>query len=263
MADHKVIIDTCVLIAASISHACTEIGGRTIEDSFYKISNPLFEYFRKNIDKHIGIVTQEIENSARDRMENVVLNAIARIIRISKRELKNNVRNYSITLIFINDALNKNINLLTRIPVNEEEISKIYNRVSFFYKDLTKKLFAKDPYKNVKKITRKAGRFGSLIHPFALRDERLNFIAYTKLIKKFQMYPPDLRDQRILSQAIYLKERKIFLDACICIASTDYHLSKIRFNDGSLSTFVPDEIENRLHIKCGPPDEILELLIKG
>jgi len=82
---------------------------------------------------------------------------------------------------------------------------------------------------------------------------------YFKLSKKFKDDPLDINDARILSQAVYFKEKNIFEDRKMMIASTDHHFTKIRV-DEKLNDFVSKSIYKQLGIYCDWPDEVLKIL---
>jgi len=263
MVEHKIIVDTSVLVAVSLNLVCPEIGNIQIEDNFYKISKPLFDYFKDCLEKgvELGIVTSEIEIAARSQINNAFLKKISQKLKI-KYSIQN-LNNYSYSLIKINDALNQNLNLLTRIPINEKEIKKIVNtRVIKFYQNITRHLDNINPVKTIKKRIR-SSYFKTFEKKFAEEDERSNLRIFSKLRDKLKQNPPRSNDYRILAQAIYIKEKDRTGNLYVFITSADYHFSKIRIEDGTLNDFIPSEIEKRFHIKCDWPDEILNILINN
>lgn len=259
MVQHKVIVDTSVLLAASLNHICKEEGNIHIQDHFHKMSKPLFDYFEENIEKEQGVITYEIELSARNQISKAFLKKIAQKKRVNFLVLKRNLNRYSFSLIKINDSLNKNIQLLTRVPINEKELKKIVKKIAKFYSDLLKRLYRYDPRKVVKRRVRRVSpALRKFEKGFAEEDESINFEIHPKIKSKLKQNPPNNNDYRILSQAIYMKRRD--RDLIVSIASADHHFSKVRLEDGSLHDFIPSEIERRFHIKCGWPEEILNLL---
>jgi predicted nucleic acid-binding protein len=258
MPRYKVIVDTNVLIAASLNHACQEIKGVQLKDHFYQISKPLFDYFRVNIHKYEGIITSEIENSARDQIVNAVIKKISKEANLPQKRLKKYLSNYSMTLILIIDSLNRNLNLLTRIPIDESAINRTAKRVATFYDDLLTKL--PDPKRIIRKRTKQAPRgMQKFFKEFAKEDEAPNIIASKKIKRKLERDPPNRNDYRILGLAIHLNDT-VFKEYSICLASTDHHFSRIKYLDGSLASYIPDWIERRFHIKCDWPDTILKIL---
>ncbi len=260
--EKKVIIDTSVLIAASLNHTSNELGGILIQDHFYKISKPLFSYFQKNLHKEIGVVTLDIENIARAKIINAVIKKISQLTRVSHSQLSKNLNNYSDTLMYITNSLLKNMNLVTRIPVNEVEIKKLALRAHHFYEELKTKLRRKNPKKRINKRAREGIQgLKGYFRKFAKEDERGNIRVYKKLLKKLNKNPPDINDCRILAQAISLSKRK--KRVAILIASTDYHFSKVKLDaDDALNTFIPDNIMRNFGIKCDWPDSILNEITK-
>ncbi|MBI4116230.1 hypothetical protein HY449_00630 [Candidatus Pacearchaeota archaeon] len=259
MVEHKVIVDTSVLLAASLNHVCQEEGNLQIEDNFHKISKPLFEHFEMNIDKEYGIITYEIELSAKTQIVNAFLKKIAQKNKIHFTTI--NLNKYSFSLIKINEALDRNIRLLTRVPINERELTEILKKVSNFYGKLSRNIDKLNPQTRINRRVRSVN-FGlrSFERIFATEDESKNFIIHPKLIDKLKRHPPDLKDYRILAQAIYIKKRDKSGNTIVSITSTDYHFSKIRLEDGSLHDYIPSKIEQTFHIKCDWPDEILSLI---
>jgi hypothetical protein len=263
MGKYKVVVDTSVLIAASLNHVCNEVGGIKLKDHFYSISEPLFKYFSENIDKQQGLVTHEIEDSVKAQIINVMIKKISQQAGISQADLKKNISAYSRTLILINDSLRKNLNLLMRIPTNEKEISKNYMKACSFFESIMNKLPNNHPKTIVKKRVKSVPKWMRKYEKeYARQDESTNMDAFKKLRKKLNQNPPDRNDFRILANAIYLNDKNIYPGHKICIASTDQHFSRIRGIDASLSTYIPEKIEERLHVCCDWPDEILKLLKK-
>jgi len=261
VSGEKVIIDASVLIAASLNHTSRELGGKLIQDHFYKISNPLFNYFKKNIDKEIGIVTLDIENSARAKIISALIRKISQLTHVSRNQLSTHLNDYSETLMYITNSLLENMNLLTRVPVDETEISRLALKIHSFYENLKIKLRKKNPKRRIDKRAEEG--FPGLkgyFRQFAKEDEKENLVVYKKLLKKLNNNPPDINDCRILAQAIYLSKRR---EAFIFIASTDYHFSKVKLDaDDALNTFIPDSIMREFDIKCDWPDNILKILMK-
>lgn len=59
----KVLLDTCVLVSASVYGSYKDLGIE-LEHQFYVKTVPLFEIIRKYVDKRIGIITSTIETQA-------------------------------------------------------------------------------------------------------------------------------------------------------------------------------------------------------
>ncbi len=260
--EKRVIVDTSVLIAASLNHTSNELGGKLIQDHFYKNSKPLFHHFKKHLGQELGIVTLDIENAAKVKIIKAVIRKISELTKISHSNLSKNLNNYSETLMYITNSLLENINSLTRVPIDEKEIQKLALKIHSFYENLKIILHKKNPQKRINKRTR--GGIPGLkdyFRKFAEEDEVNNLSVFRKLSKKLIMSPPDINDCRILAQAIYLSKRR--KETSILIASTDYHFSKVKLDvDDELNTFIPDNIMKKFGIICNWPENILKEISK-
>lgn len=262
----KVIVDTSVIIAASLKCTYLDLGlnpdsGFDIEDLFYKISRPLLEFFVSNVDKRIGIVTAEIESSADEELKKAILKAIDKIVP-SKENIINQMSAYSMVFTIIKKQLSKNLKVLIRETINEKSVRKISFQVAAFYGFLIDKLNQHNPHRTINKLTYSAPKgFQGIMRHSARESEGSNIKSFRILKRKLEENPPDQRDIRVLSQAIYFREKNIFPGHELLIASTDQHFCKVRI-DGELNTFVPDAIFKKFGIRCFWPDETIEHLKK-
>ncbi len=260
MTNFKVLVDTNVLVSASINQLIIKLNCN-IKHHFYDLSQPLFEYFRKNIDKRIGIFTPEIENSAKEILIRAIDSEIKDMSNKNIREKLKEIEIYSFILQESTSSLVKNMDILIREPINERAIKQITHQVFAFYNRLTIELRQKDPEKVVNYLTYSLPKnFKKLARGIFTKQQNQELGLYYKLANKFERDPPDIKDVRILSQAIYFFRNKIFGENIqILLASTDHHFSRIR-DDKELNDFVPLKIYNELNVYCGWPDEILKIL---
>lgn len=257
--DYKVLIDTCVLIAASVNHSCVNMKG-VITEKFYAISKPLFEHFQKNPEKRQGVVIQDTLDKARFKISDIVYRHITKIERDGN--LKIRMDEHSLALSKIQDSLNAHIGFLGIIRYNDEKFLIIRNRVKKFYDSVIKIIDRNDPRDRIRqRISGCHGIFRHYERQWAREDESPNFAIKNKLKRKFIEERPDQEDINILSHAAYLKA-ELPEGNIVYIASTDHHFCSINI-DGSLSTLIPDEIEKRFHIKCEWPNRVLPELIKS
>lgn len=257
LSQNKVLVETNVLVSASINRLIEDLDIK-VEHKFYNISKPLFEYFKKNIEKRVGIFTSKIEQSSKDVLKKAIEDEIK-----SKEDVKNRKKLFNrLTSLYAESIreLNENMNLLSREPVNENEIAKNNQMVLIFYSKLKREIIKYDP---VKKGSREANtvskRFKKLAKRIYISQYKKDSL-YNKLRNILVVSPPNLNDIEILSQAIYFKkvfskDRKIKF----FLASTDHHFSKIR-KDKELNTFIPDKINETFGIICDWPNEILKKL---
>lgn len=260
MGKYKVIPDTSVLISASLNHIIDEIGGKRICDHFHPESKSLFDHFENK--ERCGLITKDIENSASKQMIKAFSRNLAKKIGSRPEEIQQNLSNYSYSLVKVIGSLCKNIALLDKIEVDESKLLSYVQRVKKFYHKLINDVERIDIRKVIKDDARSAPRgLRGLCAKLSKEYQSTNFRIHPKLIRKLKTNPPDNNDIRILAHALCLSKESIYPETEIVIAANDHHFSKVNI-DGSLSTFVPDKIRERLHIRCGWPAEILELLKK-
>ena len=260
MTNFKVLIDTNVLVSASINQLIVKLNCK-LQHHFNELAQPLFDYFRENIDKRIGVFTPEIENSAKGVLIRAIDSEIKDLENERIKEKLKEIETYSFILQESTSNLVENMDILIREPINEQAIKKITHEVFAFYNWLFRCLEQEDPSIVVNQLSYGLPKnLKGLAKGIFTKQENDRLDLYYKLANKFKKDPPDIKDVRILSQAVYFLRSKTFGENVhMLIASTDHHFSKIRKNK-ELNDFVPRRIYKKLGVYCGWPDEILKIL---
>ena len=203
----------------------------------------------------------EIEKSAKDVLIRAIDGEIKDFEDDDLKKKLNEIEVYSFILTEATTNLAKNMNLLIREPINEKAIRDITFKVFAFYNKLKRLLSESNPEKIISLLVRATSdKLRKTAKEVFTEQESKQISLYTKLSRKFNDDPPNINDARMLSQAIYFKDKQIWgEDIKILICSTDHHFSKIR-EETELNDFVPLNIYRTFRIFCGWPDDILNIL---
>lgn len=242
----RVLLDSCVLIAASVHMVSDDIGVE-LKHLFFDESMNLVGLLKKHIAKRVGIVTSTVESETR-----LVLEEAARQ-EIRSRSL-DEFKLLSVVVNACEYRLDTILNYLLREPIDPLERDKYYVRVCEIYDywidygrelDLSETASAKA--EGVPKEYKKA----------AFRIYRQQDYEENRQAIHLAKSPIDHVDKLILSEATYLynlykqtegKDIKVFL------ASTDTHFSPTR--DGLVSRVVTDAVLAKLGVTCDWPNDI-------
>ena len=247
----KVLFDTSVLIAASIYKVSEDLS-ISLKHPFFDQSMNLIGFVKKHINKRIGIVTVTIEEQAYHVLEQAVKTEVKKI---TDRTIDFEI--LSVILNSCEDRLRNILSYLLREPVDPEEVSRNFNKVTEMYEELTKK--AKNLPKPAALLTEAVSpKFRKLAFKiYKTQDEIINS-QLTNLLRD----PPDNTDKTILAEAIYLF--KLYKQTegkklTFFIASTDHHFSPVR-KKGLESRGVTDAIRDKFGIICDWPYQITQIL---
>ena len=242
----RVLLDSCVLVAASVHMASDEIGVE-LKHLFFDESMNLVGLLKKHIAKRIGIVTSTVENETR-----LVLEEAARQ-EIVSRSL-DQFKFLSVVVNACEDRLDTILNYLLREPIDMAERNKYYARVCELYDswiqyghelDVSETAYAK------------AGAVSKGYKKEAFRIYKRQDYEHNRQAIRLSKSPVDDIDKLILSEATYLynlyKETE-GKDIRVFLASTDTHFSPTR---GTLvSRVVTDDISAQLGIVCDWPNDV-------
>lgn len=252
MTSTKVFVETTVLVSASV-YATSKDLNVGLEHDFYKISVPLFRFFRENIGERIGITTLTVEDEARTALTKAVMGALTEKV---GKEPSKRVELFQASAPFLNisfDNMNKNLAILLREPVLDEERDKILPEVSRMYHELESRDLIGDVKERAKWMSKYVPEWFRKTAEKIYRDQL--FVESRKQIplKRLQKKPVSETDKKILSEAVCIFKRYKKHGTVMFLASTDHHFSPVR----GIRTLT-DEIEKRFGIICDWPDKVLE-----
>lgn len=136
----KVLLDTNVLISASVVAASTDLSVR-INHPFSEISSDLLDYFHKNLRKRIGIVTQFIEDEVYYNMSKAVQSEI------ETNDLEDKAIDFEIFSAILNtcdNRLKKYLGILRREPVDETSVNINKKLIEAMYDELIQNARARE-----------------------------------------------------------------------------------------------------------------------
>jgi hypothetical protein len=248
----KILIDTCVLIAASTFYASDDLSIK-LEHQFYKQADPLIRFIKENLSDRIGITTSTIERQSVPAFQN----AIDLELEKTGIDRDNDFPNYSFIRNYCGEKLKKIVSYLVREPTDEEDVRANYGFVDKLYTekaDEAVKLGYLDPrYK--KQTEQAAGRFRSVANWIYRRQQKQDDFQLTNLLKK----RVETSDKWILSEAIYLSRLYNITDSeqvVFFLASTDHHFSPKRWPNGVISKQVTTAIKEKFDIFCDWPGQV-------
>lgn len=250
----RVLLDSCVLVAASVHMASDEIG-LELKHPFFDESMNLIGLLKKHLAKRVGIVTSTVENEARLVIEKAVRDEIA-----SKQpdQLKARVLSLSVVVNSCEERLDGILSYLLREPIDADERDKCYAKVCELYDrwtDYGRELnIAQSASARTEAVSKGYKREAYRI--YKRQDYQRNRQAM-----RLCTYPPDHVDKLVLSEAIYLYnlyKQTEGRDVRMLVASTDTHFSPIR---GDLpSRVVTDDIAGSFGITCDWPNEVAKTI---
>jgi hypothetical protein len=270
---HKIIIDTCVLIASSINHACSYIPEK-ITEQFYPTSKQLLEYIKNNKFKEAYVLEISVEK-ARKKLGEIIDRHIKDISSRHILEKKAMMDEHTLALIKTNDSLNEHLTYLGTLSKDDSDILEIKDKVRRFYLEIPSIIRRNHPTNIIRNRVRASNGFKGFVRRFAREDEQNDFKIVRILLRKFNGKYFDDEDVTILARASYLKklmrmEEKKFLeeddkempDRDIYLISTDQHFCGVEI-EGTLNSLVPDWIERIFGVKCCKPEKILKELLRN
>jgi hypothetical protein len=132
----KVVLDTCVLVSASVYGSYQDLGVK-LEHEFYTKTVPLFNIIKKYVDKRIGIITFTIETQAIAVIANAVTGALEeqaeKIVDTESR-----AKLFESHTVFFDQCLahlQDNLSILQREPLVQSEKFRYYSDVTMLHPD--------------------------------------------------------------------------------------------------------------------------------
>ena len=240
----KVILDTCVLVSASV-HGFYEETGISLEHKFYGRTIPLFDILRKNIDKRIGVVTFTVEMQALTVLAKAVTEALEEESERNPDQRMQLFMSYSALFDKCHKDLYENLEILVREPIPPDQREKHYLAVSAMYDRFEDSAGDLDVDKLIRANV--TPRYYKTVRNEIYGQYQKRFHQVLKLKQE----PVEDSDKMILAEAVYLHSCRSDATAKTYLASTDYHFSPIN-SEGPIT----DEIRKRFGIICDWPDKI-------
>lgn len=261
----KVLIDTNVLVAASIQANISEIN-LTVKHPHYDESRKLFSVFQKNVAKQLGITTKTVRGESFKVITRAV-NSIINDKKINDPKVKQDSFKIGSKIVNLCDKKMKLLlNSLVIEQANENEVKIKYQKV----KEMAEYIKTQYEGKYINKMNRnieakrRTERISNTKWNEALKEQV--YWAHRKQVEQEKLQPkrfmskyPNEQDSRILSEAIAIKEKLEKQDVKInfYIASCDMgFFAPLRLRNGGISNMVTNEIRNRFNIVCDLPREI-------
>ncbi len=215
-----------------------------IQHPFYDQSKGLVNLVSKG--RIVGITTYTVEEQAGDRIEKAILDEL-KMEKEDIRKDKEKFRIYSNLLDIIQRKFIENIRLMDRLYVDEsKKLEILQNEVTPMYRGLLQKAIQRPEW-----TWSDSPLFKRLAIGLSKYERKKHDLKLKKLEDKSII--PDLTDQHILSEAIYLKRTR-FPDYKFCIASCDNHFSGFK----EPYEGIPREIEERFGIICDLPANLIQ-----
>lgn len=255
---HRVLVDTCVLVAASTYSVSEEIGV-PIKHQFYDECAGLMAIFERELSKRIGVITVTVENEAFSVLGQVVRGELEKKVADRRRLFEA----LSFCLNACEDRMARLSAMLLREPVLETECQKHFVTVSRMYADMEDLARETLPPEQVAEaLTMAAPRKFRRVVSQIYRDQEW---AAREQLARLITKPVEESDKKILAEAMYLQSvyRETERGGMeLLLASTDHHFSPVRWL-GLESRPVTDEIKARCGITCDWPGRIAEYIKKG
>ncbi len=268
MSSVKVIPDTNVIIAASIIQNISEIN-EEIKHKFYDESIQLFSLF-KHSNERKGIALPKVKKESFGVLARAVKDVFIAKKNIVDIHTKTLFYNNASSIIFSSD--HKRQALLARlanIKIKEEDVRQCLQDVIEMTKELRALYY--DKYKNKKgRIKESQIRSKNIKTEPKWRPEQKDEVFYTqsgqvaresKQLEKFMKKYPNAPDQRVLSEAIAVKNHLISNgeDIIILIASRDTGFFSPYYYYGGKSDVVTQKIHEKFQIRCDYPRDIFKM----
>ena len=237
-----------MLISGSV-YGFYQEAGIPLEHKFYGRTAPLFDIFRKHIDKRIGIITFTVEMQALTVLAKAVSDALEEEAEKNPNQRVQLFMGYSALFDQCHDHLLENLALLVREPIPPDQRSKYYSPVSAMYDQFEQSAYRFDIDTYMK----------ANVTPRYLKTVRTEVYGQTRQqfrqLLKLKDQPVEESDKIILAESVYLHNCRSDQSAKTYLASTDYHFSPVN-SEGHIT----DMIQKRFGIICDWPDKIAEYL---
>lgn len=243
-------MDTCVLVSASVYGFYAETG-ITLEHKFYGRAVPLFDMFRKHIDKRLGVVTFTVEMQALTVLAKAVTDALEEEAEKAPDQRTQLFMSYSALFDQCHKHLYENLEILVREPIPPDERNRYYFPVSDMYAKFEYVAQDLDIEKRIRANV--TPRYYRTVHDEVYDQYRKRYHQLLKLKEQ----PVEESDKRILAEAVYLFNHYKQSNSAVkmYLASTDYHFSPFD-SEGEIT----EEIQKKFGIVCDWPDKIAQYL---
>lgn len=226
--------------------------GISLQHRFYSLTVPLFDLFRKHIDKRIGVVTFTVEMQALTVLARAVTESLEEEAEKKPDQRVQLFMSYTTFFDQCHKHLYANFAVLAREPIPPDEREKYYLQVSEMYD----KFEYSATTLNFKTLVR-ANVTKRYYYNVVCDEIREQYKKRFHQMLKLKEQPVEDSDKKILAEVVYLHNRQTQSDnkAKTYFASTDYHFSPFD-SEGHIT----DEIRKRFGIICDWPDKIAEFL---
>jgi len=248
----KILLDTCVLVAASAFYVSDDLKIR-LEHPFYQQSMSLIAFIRKNLSNHLGITTTTIERQSIPALQEAIDEELAKA-RINREK---DFPIYSFIKNYCEQKLKTISSCLVREPIEEDAVRSNYSFVDKLYAEKAEEgvrlTFVEPRFERFTNQVPK--RYKSVARGIYKQQQRKEDYQLTRLIRK----PVKPTDKWILSEAIYLSMYYNRIESegvTFFLASTDHHFSPKRWDNGKISNQVTEAIRQKFDIICDWPAQI-------
>ena len=245
----KVVLDTCVLVSASVYGSYQDLGVK-LEHEFYTKTVPLFDIIKKYVDKRIGVITFTIETQAIAVIAKAITGALEEKAEQTV-DPQSRAKLFESHTVFFDQCLahlQDILAILQREPIAQAERFRYYSDVTVMYNELQNTAKRLD-------IDRLIDGNVTFRYRETIRHEV--YEQYKKRYKqllKLQNEPVEESDKTILCETICLRDnyrKTISPDIRMYLASTDYHFSPCD-SKGEIT----EQIRRKFQIVCDWPDEV-------
>jgi hypothetical protein len=253
LARHKVLIETTILLSASVFAAREDLrSDKLLKHHFFERSMALVGLLRKHQAKKLGLTTDTIVREAQDKLEKAIVDELGRNVSPPVK---------SAALNLCGDRLDTFLQIFQpEVIDNPERVSQRFVDVVCMYKQLTDRAYLVDHT-----TAREAFRKGiDQIVPPRFKGVWLEIKARQLLRDKSQLRRlrdpkkcPSSMDKTILAEAAYFHEKFNSQEATtVYLASADKMFSP-NLRDGEVvSSDITDEICGRFKVRCDWPERI-------
>lgn len=265
MKNQKIIIDTNVIVAASILENIKELNIQVRHD-FYNPSRLLFSIFTKRPREQIGISVPTVRREAF-----LVLSKAVKKSMISNEQLDKHTKEvfYNNTVALVNSCEHKMRYLfsllLTKNP-NQEKVRKNFQKVkdmSIYLRELWNRKY-RNQYQKERESKQRAKpiatepKWKGEQKVEVLNTYRNQIFIESQQLERFMDKYPNLNDEWILAETLTIKEdyENIDEDYQFYIASFDMGFFSPLIRHDVKSDVVTKEIKETFHITCDRPNVI-------
>lgn len=250
----RVLLDSNVLIAASVFVASVEDFESPFKHRFFDDSMQLIGLIKKHIGKRIGVVTSTIEAEVHSVLNKAVIKTLREC-----RPYATHKKIYDLSSYVLNkceDRLNNILSIMVREPVLAKQKTEYLLKVNQMYNELIQRAREIDVQDIAYRRARgDAKRYRPDAYEIHLEQEKILNEQLLRLLTK----KASPTDKEILAEAAVLNQYYKEIDKKgLCLASCDLVFSPM--GPKYSSRIVTDEILNRFKVVCHWPLEIAKQL---